>query len=98
MRIGAKPNTSYVYILRCRDDSLYTGITTDLERRIRQHNTGKGARYTASRMPVRLVWVSEVPTWTEAMREERRIKRLSRAAKLKLVTTQRTRRNAGTPR
>lgn len=88
----------FVYILRCRDDSLYTGIAKNVERRLRQHSAGKGARYTASRLPVRLAWVSEVPTWAEAMREERRIKRLPRAAKLKLVATQRIRRKVGTPR
>jgi putative endonuclease len=88
----------YVYMLRCRDDSIYTGITKDMERRLRQHSTGKGARYTASRLPVRLVWLCEVPTWVEAMREERRIKRLTRAAKLKMVATQRARRKFGMPR
>jgi putative endonuclease len=77
----------FIYMLRCRDDSLYTGITTDVQRRLLKHSTGKGARYTASRLPIRLVWVSEVPTWADAMREERRIKRLSRAAKMKLVAS-----------
>jgi len=85
-------------MLRCRDDSLYTGIAKDVERRLRQHNTGKGARYTAARLPVRLAWTLEVPTWADAMREERRIKRLTRAAKLKLVAGQRARRKVGTPR
>lgn len=91
--------TAFIYMLRCCDTSLYTGITTDVERRLRQHNTGKGARYTAARLPVRLVWQCEVSSWTEAMREERRIKRLSRAAKLELVKAgRRQRRNTGTPR
>jgi predicted GIY-YIG superfamily endonuclease len=91
--------TAFIYMLRCRDTSLYTGITYDVQRRLRQHSAGKGARYTATRLPVCLVWQCEVSSWAEAMREERRIKHLSRAAKLELVKAgRRQRRNTGTPR
>jgi putative endonuclease len=78
------PPVPYVYILRCRDDSLYTGIAKDVSKRLMMHCTGKGAKYTAIRLPVELVWQCEVPTWSDAMREERRIKRLSRKQKLRL--------------
>jgi len=76
----------FVYILRCRDDSLYTGIAKDVEHRLKMHKAGK-SRYTATRLPVELAWVCEVPTWSDAMREERRIKRLSRSGKLRLLTS-----------
>ena len=74
-----------MYILRCRDASLYTGATTDLLRRLGQHRAGLASRYPRSRLSVRLVWKTEVDTWPEALREERRIKALTRAAKLLLV-------------
>jgi putative endonuclease len=77
----------FVYILRCRDGSLYTGIAKDVQRRLKLHQAGKGAKYTATRLPVELAWHVEVPTWTDAMREERRIKRLSRERKLLLVSS-----------
>jgi putative endonuclease len=79
----------HVYILRCRDASLYTGATTDLARRLRKHRAGVASRYTRSRLPVRLVWKRQVDTWPEALREERRIKALTRAAKLLLVAARR---------
>ncbi|MCL5994423.1 MAG: GIY-YIG nuclease family protein [Chloroflexi bacterium] len=75
----------FVYILRCGDGSLYTGIARDVQSRLKLHQAGKGAKYTATHLPVDLIWAREVPTWAEAMREERRIKRLSRAKKLLLV-------------
>jgi putative endonuclease len=74
----------YVYILRCSDNTLYTGITNDLERRIRKHNEGKGAKYTRGRGPVTLVKFFEWPTKSEALKEEHRIKKLSRQEKLEL--------------
>ena len=77
----------YVYILRCGDDTLYTGIAKDVQHRVSMHQAGKGAKYTATRLPVSLAWVREVPTWSDAMREERKIKRLSRARKLALIAT-----------
>ncbi|HEV2856322.1 MAG TPA: GIY-YIG nuclease family protein [Thermoanaerobaculia bacterium] len=71
----------YVYILRCGDGSLYTGITTDLDRRLEQHRAGRASRYTRSRLPVALAWSGEVGSWSAALREERRIKALTRAEK-----------------
>jgi len=74
-----------VYLLRCRDGTLYTGAAKDLERRLAEHRAGRAARYTRSRLPVELVWSRELPTWSEALREEHRIKALTRAGKLALV-------------
>ena len=74
-----------VYILRCGDGSLYTGITTDLQRRVAVHNSGKGAKYTRSRLPVEPVYWETVPDKPAALRRERAIKTLSRAEKLKLI-------------
>lgn len=76
---------NYVYILKCRDGSLYTGWTNDLERRLREHNAGKGAKYTKSRRPVVLVYFEEFVTKEEAMSREYAIKRLRRKEKRKLV-------------
>jgi putative endonuclease len=86
----------YVYILRCRDDSLYTGATTNLARRLAEHAAGRGARYTRGRLPVALVWRRRASTWSQALREEYRIKRLPRAEKLALVAAgSRARRSRG---
>jgi putative endonuclease len=75
----------YVYIVRCsRDDSLYTGITNNLDKRIKAHNDGKGARYTKSRRPVSLLKYFEVENKSAALKLEYKIKQLSRAEKLKL--------------
>jgi putative endonuclease len=74
-----------VYILQCADGTLYTGWTTDLERRLRAHNSGQGARYTRGRRPVRLVYQEEQLTRSAAQRREVAIRRLSRADKLKLI-------------
>ena len=74
-----------VYILRCADGTLYTGWTTDLERRLRAHNSGQGAKYTRGRRPVRLVYREEQLTRSAAQRREAAIRRLSRADKLKLI-------------
>ena len=76
-----------VYLLRCADDTLYTGWTVDVERRLAAHNAGKGARYTRSRLPVELAGVIEVADRSAAMREEARIKLLSRADKLALLAS-----------
>ena len=70
-----------VYLLRCADDSLYCGTTTDIERRLLEHNRGVGSRYTRTRLPVRLVWSSGELSKSEAFREEYRIKRLSKVMK-----------------
>ena len=76
----------YFYILRCADDSLYSGITTDLERRLREHNAGTaGARYTRGRRPVRLAYSERLPDRAQALRREYAVKRLDRAAKLQLL-------------
>ena len=76
---------AWVYLLRCRDGSLYTGWTTDLERRIARHEAGTASRYTASRLPVVLELALPMDSRTAARREEARIKRLPRRAKLALL-------------
>jgi putative endonuclease len=76
----------YVYILRCCDQTLYAGITTDLNRRITEHNTSPlGARYTSSRRPVELVYASGYANRSLATQEEIRIKKLTKIEKLKLI-------------
>ncbi len=82
---------AFVYLLRCGDDSLYCGWTTDLERRLDQHGAGLASRYTRSRRPVELVWSAAMASRGAAMSEEARIKALSRAAKLALVRSGHTR-------
>lgn len=78
----------FVYILRCRDGSLYTGWTTHLEERVRTHNQGKGAKYTRSRRPVQLAYWEQYPDKGQALRREQAIKRLSREEKLALIQGQ----------
>jgi putative endonuclease len=78
---------AYVYLLRCRDGSLYTGWTVDVDRRLARHQAGVGSRYTASRLPVELALAIPMPDRTAARREEARIKRLPRAAKVALVSS-----------
>ncbi len=75
----------YVYILRCGDGSLYTGITTNVSRRAAVHNAGKGAKYTRSRLPVTVVYQEAQPDKSAALRREIEIKALSRAEKLRLI-------------
>lgn len=75
----------HCYVLECADGTLYTGITTDLDRRLAAHNGGKGARYTRSRLPVRLLWSEPHPDRAAATRREREIKLLPRSAKRRLV-------------
>ncbi len=74
----------YVYIVRCADDTLYTGWAVDVERRVAAHNRGRGAKYTSTRGPVTVVYTEEVATVGEALRRERVIKRYPRAKKLAL--------------
>jgi putative endonuclease len=76
---------AWVYMLRCCDGSLYTGWTIDVEERLVRHRAGKASRYTASRLPVELALVLPMPDRSAARREEARIKRLDRAAKLALL-------------
>jgi putative endonuclease len=75
----------HVYLLRCADDSLYCGWTTDLDRRLAAHCAGTASRYTRSRLPVELAAAIPVADRSAALREEARIKRLPRAAKLRLA-------------
>ena len=76
---------NYTYIVKCKDGSLYTGWTNDLEKRIIAHNEGKGAKYTKSRRPVTLVYYETFETQEEAMSREYHIKRMSRREKEKLL-------------
>lgn len=76
---------NYTYMLRCKDGTLYTGWTNDLKRRIKAHNSGKGAKYTKSRRPVKLVYCEEFPTREEAMKREWAIKRMGKKEKEMLV-------------
>jgi putative endonuclease len=75
----------FVYILSCRDGSFYTGAAKDVAARLRAHESGRASRYTRARLPVRLVWSRRVRTWSRALREEWRIKRLTRREKEQLV-------------
>ncbi|MFH1305165.1 MAG: GIY-YIG nuclease family protein [Candidatus Omnitrophota bacterium] len=75
----------HVYILRCADGSLYTGSTTDVDRRLKEHNAGKGASYTRRRLPVKLEYKEDYPTRADAQRREAGIKHLSRKEKLALI-------------
>jgi len=75
----------FCYILECADSTYYTGWTTDPERRVRQHNAGRGARYTRYRRPVELVYVEEHPNRSAAMKREIAIKRLKRDQKWALI-------------
>ncbi len=74
-----------VYVLRCRTGQLYTGCTTDLERRVREHNAGVGGKFTRSRLPVAVVYTEELGSRSEALRRERAIKAMRRGDKLRLV-------------
>ena len=76
---------NYTYIVRCLDGSLYTGWTNNLEKRIKDHNSGRGAKYTKSRRPVLLAYYEEFATKEEAMRREWEIKQLKRQEKQDLV-------------
>lgn len=76
---------NYVYILKCRDNTLYTGWTTSLEKRLKAHNSGRGAKYTIARLPVEIVYFEEFEDKKEAMKREYAIKKLSREEKLKLI-------------
>ena len=78
-----------VYLARCRDGSLYTGITTDPERRLAEHNSGRGGSYTRSRIPLVMVHWEPVEERSAALRRECAIKRLTRAQKEELVTGRR---------
>lgn len=78
-------NEHYFYVLRCKDDSLYAGYTNNLEKRIKLHNEGKGAKYTRGRGPVELIYHETFPTKTEALQAEYRFKQLEKKAKVKYI-------------
>lgn len=76
---------NYTYILECADGTLYTGWTNDIEKRLKAHNSGKGAKYTRGRTPVKLVHLEEYETAEKAMSREYAIKKMSRAEKIELL-------------
>lgn len=76
---------NYTYILKCSDDTYYTGWTNDLHRRVQNHNAGKGAKYTKTRLPVELVYYEEFATKQEAMKREYAIKQLKKSKKEELI-------------
>lgn len=76
-----------VYILRCGDETLYTGITNDMERRLAQHADGTGAKYTRGRGPCELVYSERSKSRSYALKREREIKKMNRALKLKLISS-----------
>lgn len=85
MMSGQEEN--YTYMVECSDGTYYTGWTNDIEKRLKMHNARKGAKYTKTRTPVKLIYLEVLPTKQEAMRREAQIKRLSRREKEQLVRT-----------
>ena len=85
---GGAPVFWYVYILRCGDGTLYTGITDNVPRRLAVHRSGKGAKYTRGRGPLELVYQEQVPDKSAALKREIQIKRLRRAEKERLIKSQ----------
>ena len=81
----AEKEIYYIYILRCRDGSLYTGWTNDMAKRIEAHNKGQGAKYTKGRGPMELIYHEEYSNKSEALKREYAIKRFSKAQKLELI-------------
>ena len=79
---------NYTYILKCADGTLYCGWTNDLEKRLKVHNEGKGAKYTRSRLPVTLAYYEEFESSIEAQKREYQIKKLTRSQKLELIEKQ----------
>lgn len=77
--------SQYVYILHCADNTYYTGWTTDIQNRIKNHNTGKGAKYTKNRRPVKLVHLEEFETKSQALKREYEIKQFTRKEKEELI-------------
>jgi len=77
----------FVYILKCADNTFYTGITNDLENRIIAHNSGKGAKYTCGRTPVVLIYKELCESKSSALKREHEIKKMNRKGKLKLIDT-----------
>jgi putative endonuclease len=79
---------AFVYILRCGDGSLYTGIAKDLAARLRLHQAGRASRYTRAHLPVTLLWSRQFASWSEALREEHRVKGLRRCEKEALLAAE----------
>jgi len=77
----------FCYIVQCADGTLYTGWAVDPEKRVAVHNKGRGAKYTKMRLPVKLVYVEELPDRTSAMKRERAIKKMTRSQKQKLISS-----------
>jgi putative endonuclease len=75
----------YTYILRCTDDSLYTGVTTDLDRRLGEHNAGTASKYTRARLPARMIWHELAKSESAAKKREAAIKKMTRKEKEELV-------------
>jgi predicted GNAT superfamily acetyltransferase/predicted GIY-YIG superfamily endonuclease len=80
------PEQWYLYVVRCQDDTLYTGIATDIQERVNRHNAGKGAAYTSTRRPVVLIGAWQMPNRSAAMKAEARFKKLTRSQKLELIS------------
>lgn len=78
----------YVYILRCADGTLYTGMTDDVEKRLKAHRAGKGAKYTRGRGPLELIYTEQLPDKSSALKREIAIKKLTRAQKLMLLNAE----------
>lgn len=79
--------TWFVYIVQCQDRTFYTGCTDDVTRRVATHNLGKGAKYTRSRLPVKVIFFEECTSHSHALKRESAIKSLSRAQKIKLINS-----------
>ena len=92
------PDVHFVYVLRCADGTLYTGYARDPEQRVKMHNTGHGARYTAGRRPVRLVYSEACETHADALRREHELKRWSRSKKEALLAAYAASQEASLPR
>ena len=76
---------AFVYILKCSDNSLYTGYTVDLEKRLKTHNSGKASKYTSARLPVKMVFSEECKDKSDALKKEHFIKSLNRDDKIKII-------------
>lgn len=86
MEMRIAENMNYTYILKCKDGSLYTGWTNNLDKRIADHNAGKGAKYTKRRRPVELVYYESFDTKEDAMKREYEIKKMKRSEKIELLS------------
>lgn len=89
--MSEQKDKNYTYIVECSDGTLYTGWTNDIEKRLKAHNEGKGAKYTRCRKPVKLVYLEESDMKQQAMSREAKIKQLSRQEKEKLIDSNRNR-------